>query len=267
MGVHVCRQGEQYPVIEPHKLTRGGPMRVVTRNVRHDAGDPRRTDLLNHELRGLRPDLVALQEVRHPEQQDRLLAHTRLRHVTHQVDVLRDQPPEAERFGGTAIATRRPHRVVDVVERRIDGFHYWTLAVRVDGFLFVVPTTPWQPEAAHVRHLQAQEVTLRYGGMLPLIVAGDLNAPPEEAGIRHLGTHLRDAWTVAGTGPGLTWSTDNPLAAEEIARLGLRPGRIDYVFAGPGLHVTSAWLVGERPVGGVWLSDHAGVVADLTGTG
>ena len=242
-------------------------MRVVTRNVRHDAGDPRRTDLLNRELRELRPDLLALQEVRHPEQLKRLLARTRLRHVTHQADVLRDQPPEAERFGGTAIATRRPHRVVDVVERRIDGFHYWILAVRVDDLLFVTPTTPWQPEAANVRHLQAQEVTLRYGGMLPLIVAGDLNAPPEEAGIRHLSTHLQDAWTVAGTGPGHTWSADNPLAAEEIARLDATPGRIDYVFAGPGFRVRSVRLTGERPVDGVWLSDHAGVVADLTATG
>ena len=241
-------------------------MRVVTRNVRHDAGDPRRTGLLNRELRALRPDLVALQEVRHPEQQARLLAGTRLRHVTHQADVLRDQPPEADRFGGTAIATRRPHRVVDSVERRIDGFHYWTLAVRVDDLLFVTLTTPWQREAAHVRYLQAQEVTLRYGETLPLIVAGDLNAPPEEAGIRHLSAYLRDAWTVAGTGPGFTWSADNPLAAEEIARLDGSPGRIDYVFAGPGWRVRSARLTGERPVDGVWLSDHAGVVADLTAT-
>jgi len=98
-------------------------MRVVTRNVRHDAGDPRRTELLNRELRALRPDLVALQEVRHPDQVTRLLERTRLRYVTHQAEVLRDQPPEADRFGGTATATRKPHRVVDHVERRIDGFH------------------------------------------------------------------------------------------------------------------------------------------------
>ena len=238
-------------------------MRVMTRNVRHDAGDPRRTDLLNLEIRAVRPDLLALQEVRHPEQLDRLLARTRLRHVTHQADVLRVQPPEAGRFGGSAIATRKPHRVVDVVERRVDGFHYWTLAVRVGDLLFVTLTTPWEPEAAQARRLQAQEVTLRYGNMLPLVVAGDLNARPDEAGVRHLATHLQDAWAVAGTGPGLTWSGPNPLAEEEIARAGGEPGRIDYVFAGPGLRVTSVRLTGERPVDGVWLSDHAGVAADL----
>jgi endonuclease/exonuclease/phosphatase family metal-dependent hydrolase len=242
-------------------------MRVVTRNVRHDAGDPRRTDLLNHELRGLRPDLLTVQEVRHPEQLNRLLAHTRLRHVTHQAEVLRDQPPEADRYGGTAIATRRPHRVVDVVERRIDGFHYWTLAVRVGDLLFVTLTTPWQQDAAHVRYLQAQEVTLRYGATLPLIVAGDLNALPEEAGIRHLSAYLQDAWTAKGTGDGHTWSAGNPLAAEEIRQLDGTPGRIDYVFAGPGLRVRSVRLTGEHAVDGVWLSDHAGVVADLTAAG
>ncbi|GAB1512635.1 endonuclease/exonuclease/phosphatase family protein [Actinophytocola sp. KF-1] len=228
-------------------------MRVMTRNVRHDVGEPRRVDLLNRELRAVRPDLLALQEVRHPEQTDRLLARTRLRHVTHQADVLRDQPPEADRFGGVAIATRAPHRVVDHVERRIDGFHYWTLAVRVRDLLFVTLSTPWEPDAAHARELQAKEVTLRYAGMLPLIVAGDLNARPDEAGVRHLATHLRDTWAAVGDGPGVTW----PLGEDG------EPGRIDYVFAGPGLRVVSARLVGDRQVDGLWLSDHAGVVADL----
>jgi endonuclease/exonuclease/phosphatase family metal-dependent hydrolase len=232
-------------------------MRVMTRNVRHDVGDPVRVDLLNRELRTVRPDLLTLQEVRHPEQTARLLARTRLRHVTHQDDVLRDQPPEAARYGGTAIATRRPHRVVEHVERRIDGFHYWTLAVRVRDLLFVTLTTPWEPEAAHVRELQAKEVTQRYGATLPLIVAGDLNARPEEAGVRHLTTHLKDAWRVAGDGPGLTWPLGEPG----------RPGRLDYVFAGPGLTVTSVRLTGNHAVDGVWPSDHAGVVADLAVSG
>jgi endonuclease/exonuclease/phosphatase family metal-dependent hydrolase len=239
-------------------------MRVLTRNVQHDAGDPRRTGLLNRELRDLSPDLVTFQEVRHPEQLAELIAHTGLRHVTHQARVLRAQPPEAARHGGTAVATRRPHRVADVVERRIGGFHYWTLAVVVDGLLFVAPTTPWHPAAAAVRHRQAVELAAlagRHGGAV--VVAGDLNAPPGEAGVRHLAAHFQDAWAVAGAGPGTTWSADNPLAAAEITRTGGRAGRIDYVFAGAGAQIVSARLTGDRPVDGVWLSDHAGVLADL----
>jgi hypothetical protein len=42
-------------------------LRVLTVNVQHDAGDPRRTGLLNRELRRLAPDLVAFQEVCYPD--------------------------------------------------------------------------------------------------------------------------------------------------------------------------------------------------------
>lgn len=47
-------------------------LRVLTVNVQNDEGDPRRTGLLNRELRRLEPDLVALQEVRYPGRRDQL---------------------------------------------------------------------------------------------------------------------------------------------------------------------------------------------------
>jgi endonuclease/exonuclease/phosphatase family metal-dependent hydrolase len=59
---------------------------------------------------------------------------------------------------------------------------------------------------------------------LPTVIAGDLNAGPEAASIRYLsglqtlngrGVHYHDAWTVAGHGPGHTWTVDNPVAAAE----------------------------------------------------
>jgi hypothetical protein len=60
---------------------------------------------------------------------------------------------------------------------------------------------------------------------------------------------------------------DNPLAAGEIGRVIGQPGhrrRIDYVFVGSAhahprarARIVAAWLVADRPVGGVWLSDHA----------
>jgi hypothetical protein len=85
--------------------------------------------------------------------------------------------------------------------------------------------------------------------------------------------HYHDAWAVAGHGPGHTWTVDNPVAAAEIDRLVGQPGhrrRIDYVFVGSAhahpqarTRIMSARLVGDRPVEGVWLGDHAGVLADL----
>jgi endonuclease/exonuclease/phosphatase family metal-dependent hydrolase len=270
-------------------------LRVLTINVQHDQGDPRRTRLLNQELRRLEPDLVVLQEVCYPGRRDQLaelIAGTGL-HATHQADALDHLPPDGDRYGGTAIATRGPHRVREVLEGRSaddPAVSWWTLAasVTVPGLgeqLLVVPTTPWRLDAEAARERQAVEVTeldARHRETLPTIIAGDLNAGPEAASIRYLSglqtlngrsAHYHDAWSVAGHGPGHTWTVDNPLAAAEIERVIGQPGhrrRIDYVFVG-SVHahprararIAAVRLVADRPVDGVWLSDHAGVLADV----
>jgi Endonuclease/Exonuclease/phosphatase family len=179
-------------------------LRVLTVNVQHDAGDPRRTGLLNRELRRLDPD----------------------------------------RHGGTAVATRWPHRVVEVLdERPPEGSddHDWTLAVSVrlpdlGELLLIVPTTAWRLDAEAARERQAVQVAdldARHRRRLPTIVAGDLNAAPEAASIRFLSglqtlngrsVHYSDAWAVAGHGPGRTRAVDNPVAAAEIDRLVGQPG-------------------------------------------
>jgi endonuclease/exonuclease/phosphatase family metal-dependent hydrolase len=79
---------------------------------------------------------------------------------------------------------------------------------------------------------------------------------------------LVDAWRYASNaGPAWTWDRANPhvLATLEPS------ARIDYVLVGPPHtgrrgHVVSARRIGAEPVGGVWPSDHAGVLAEL-GTG
>jgi endonuclease/exonuclease/phosphatase family metal-dependent hydrolase len=255
-------------------------LRVLTINVQNDEGDARRTGLLNRELRRLSPDLVAFQEVCYPGRRDHLaelVAGTGL-FATHEAGLLATPPPGADRYGGTAIATRRPHRVREILENRLADADWWTLAasVAVPGtgdLLFIVPTTPWRPDHSAARERQAVEITglaARHRGPLPTIIAGDLNAAPETASIRHLtGSSYQDAWAAAGDGPGYTWTVDNPLAAAEIARLIGQPGhrrRIDYVFVGsaaPPARIVAARLVADRPVDGVWLSDHAGVLVDL----
>jgi endonuclease/exonuclease/phosphatase family metal-dependent hydrolase len=255
----------------------GKRVRVLTFNVQTDVGDPRRTGVINAELRRIAPDLVALQEVHH-HQLAELVAGTGL-HTTHQFELLGPPAPGLEAYGGTAVATRRPHRVAEVREHRPEGpgdVHWWTLAVvvavqEVGELLFVVPTTPWQPGAEAARVRQAGEIAdlpARY--RLPTLVAGDLNAGPDAASLRLLtGRGFRDAWAEAGHGPGWTWSVDNPLAAGEIARVIGRPeyrARIDHVLVGPGgPRIRSARLVADRAVDGVWLSDHAGVLVDLGG--
>ncbi len=270
-------------------------VRILTINVQNDEGDPRRTRLWNQELRRLAPDLVTFQEVCYPGRRDQLaelIDGTGL-HATHEAGVLDHPPREAGRYGGTAVATRWPHQVREILEGRLaeaPDITWWTLAVTValPGLgeqLVIAPTTPWRLDAGAARERQAIEVTdldARHRTAVPTIIAGDLNAGPETASIRYLSglqtlngrsVHYHDAWTVAGNGPGHTWTVDNPLAAAEIERVIGQPGhrrRIDYVFVGSAhahprarARILTARLVADRPVDGIWLSDHAGVLADL----
>jgi endonuclease/exonuclease/phosphatase family metal-dependent hydrolase len=246
-------------------------MRVLTLNVQNDVGDPRRFGLINAELRRLRPDVVMLQEVCYGNQLAELLDGTDLVHRTHQSDVLPDLP-ELFQHDGTALATRRPHRVTDVLESPGVDPHWWTLAATIDDqLLAITPTTPWRLDHEHARERQALDIaSLHARHDLPTVLAGDFNATPDAASIRFLSglqsldgrsTHFHDAWAVAGDGLGHTWTTENPLARKEIAALIGQPNhhrRIDYIFT-TGATITSAMLVGVDPP----LSDHYGLTADL----
>ena len=122
----------------------------------------------------------------------------------------------------------------------------------------------------------------RHRQTLPTIIAGDLNASPEAASIRYLSglqslqgqsVCYHDAWAVAGDGPVVTWTDEKPNCQAEISRIIRQPGhqrRLDYIFVGSWdahpkarCEIRSATLVFNQPCGGVWLSDHFGVFADL----
>ena len=110
----------------------------------------------------------------------------------------------------------------------------------------------------------------------PPVITGDLNAEPDSDELRLLGGQLTepsvpgfvltDAWRhAAQPGPGHTWLRANPgtwITQQPDAR-------IDYVLVGlPEIGgrggVRGAHLAGAAPVDGVWPSDHAAVVADLS---
>jgi endonuclease/exonuclease/phosphatase family metal-dependent hydrolase len=109
----------------------------------------------------------------------------------------------------------------------------------------------------------------------PPVVTGDLNAEPDADEIRLLGGHktapvvpglvLVDAWSYADPlTPGWTWDRRNPY----VAATGEPSARIDYVLVGLPTasgagRVRSVRLIGDRPVHGIWPSDHAGVLAEL----
>lgn len=270
-------------------------LRVLTFNVWNTQGDERRTELIRSEIERLRPDLVSLQEVVREPGRDQLsdLLDGGDLHATHQRDVLGRVPRFGERFGGSAVATRWPHEVLEALDLRLAGsldVPWATLAVSVPipgegDLLFVAATTSWRlaAEAARERQVLAiSDLDARHRTELPTIVAGDFNAAPDAASIRYLtgrqalagqSVHYHDAWEVAGEGPGWTWDPSNPNAAAEIGQIVGQPNhrrRLDYVFVGgwdahPGAHarVESARLLFAEPVDGVWLSDHFGVLVEL----
>ncbi|MEV0735347.1 endonuclease/exonuclease/phosphatase family protein [Streptomyces sp. NPDC050549] len=113
-------------------------------------------------------------------------------------------------------------------------------------------------------------------GPFPPVVTGDFNAWPDSDEVRLFGGYktappvpgqvLVDAWDFAEPGaPSATWDLANPYVAGTFG-----PSvRIDYVFVVPtgkgGLgHVRGVRRAGDGPVDGVWPTDHAAVVVDLS---
>lgn len=270
-------------------------LRVMTLNVWNTEGGPRRLEMINRELQRLQPDLIAFQEVVDTPVSrtlDRLVEGLGVQ-ATHQAEVLADAPPFSERYGGSAVATRWPHRVVEALDLRIAeaaDMPWATLAavVRLPGLgelLFIGATAAWRRSQEAARERQAvaiAELDARHRRELPTIIAGDFNATPEAGSIRYL-TGLQslagrsvcyhDAWAVAGEGPGFTWSTENPnvrLGSGRIMGQAGYRGRFDYVFIGswdahPKAHarVESARLAFDQAIDGLWASDHFAVVVDL----
>jgi len=79
----------------------------------------------------------------------------------------------------------------------------------------------------------------------------------------------RDAWdSMHPEDPGHTFTERNPMVMEESNVRQEQSRRIDYIFVrcderGPTLEISASTTAFDEPVGGVWASDHFGVVADF----
>ena len=105
--------------------------------------------------------------------------------------------PFADRYGGAAVATRWPHRIVEALDQRgadAPDVPWCTLAASVPvpalgEVLFIGTTFSWRLNAESARERQAVALTdldARHRGPLPTILAGDFNAEPGAASIRYL---------------------------------------------------------------------------------
>jgi endonuclease/exonuclease/phosphatase family metal-dependent hydrolase len=145
--------------------------------------------------------------------------------------------------------------------------------------LFVTHLT-FQSHLGHARCAQVRALADHVAALAPddgppPVLLGDFNADPDSDEMRFLrgltplggrSVYFADAWAVTnGNNPdlGRTYDRRNPYAlrSREHSR------RIDYVYVRPGRHLTgeplSAQLALDAPVGGVWPSDHFGVVAEI----
>ncbi len=102
---------------------------------------------------------------------------------------------------------------------------------------------------------------------LPLVLVGDFNSQPGEAGdgaqILIDAAALTDAWTAAGDGAGATCCQESDLRNDAS----VLSTRIDLVLARGALDIVGADRTGEEAAdktsSGLWPSDHAGVTATV----
>ncbi|MEU9730677.1 endonuclease/exonuclease/phosphatase family protein [Streptomyces sp. NPDC048002] len=247
-------------------------MRVVTWNLwwRFGAWADRRKAILAV-LRDLEPDLVGLQEVWSADGEN--LAEWLADELGLHWTWAPSPAPERwrRRIGdpsvdiGNAVLSRWPLREREVLRLPVpaeldDG--RLALHARTGPVSFVTAHLTSAPDASAVRARQAAalaEFARRAG---PVIVTGDFNAEPDAPELRPLARDLRDAWTESGTvEDAATWDWDPELPYRPDGPR--QAARIDYVRLGGPVTVRGARRAGDRPVDGVWPSDHAAVVVDL----
>jgi endonuclease/exonuclease/phosphatase family metal-dependent hydrolase len=270
-------------------VTVGEPvLRIVTLNIWNRAGDwELRRSVLRDGLAALRPDVIALQEAVVTADYDQA------------ADLLGDEYTIEHQSGrtpdgvGASVASRRPIHVLadEILEHggRMDPSAAWigSLALYqiecgglMGNVVFAHHKPTWQYGLEREREALAVAAARRIddvAGDAHVVLAGDFDAPPDAASIRFwsglqsLGGYsvsYQDAWAVRHPRQrGDTFTPRNPLVRG--GEMPLEPGRrIDYIFVrcndhGPVLEVRACDRLFDAPVGGVWASDHFGLVAEL----
>lgn len=153
---------------------------------------------------------------------------------------------------GDTIWFERGYTWVDATVDDVDfAFVNTHLEVSLDGQLEIV------------QRAQATELIQQFDGETELIAVGDFNTGPGDSPYNTLMGSFTDAWTAFGSGQaGLTCC--QPELLDQTRSL---YSRIDLILFRGDMEVLSAEVVGneltDRTAGGLWPSDHAGVVATL----
>lgn len=264
-------------------------MRVVTWNVwwRFGAEWRERQPRILATLQGLAPDVVGLQEswVTGATSQAAELGRELGLHAVTATPSLPPAPAAPESPGspdrdgvelGVALLSRWP--VLDVARpplptagRPVAPVSLVATLDHPDGPLHaVVSCLEFEPEYRDDQLAQSSALAALLAdparqGPNPVLLMADLNAEPGSAEIENLAAVAVDAWHAGGGAEdAVTLSRRTPWAPVEATRL--IDQRIDWVFVRPGTRpvvVERAFLAGDRPLDGLFPSDHFAVVADL----
>jgi endonuclease/exonuclease/phosphatase family metal-dependent hydrolase len=239
---------------------------VATLNIRNLADRwPERLPLLLADMAALQPDVMGLQEVTYPAQQDRLIAAA----GEARYECLRGWAGRPE-YGNT-ILVRAP--LTPTETERIDlgrdrcALRAVVALPRGSRLLFVV---------THLHHLTADE-TVRDEQVARLIawlaaattdgvvIVGDFNAEPDEPAYERMNrAGYRSAYFEAnGHEPAVTWPSGIQAPAPDTEGPG---GCLDYIWLRSDVRVGDARLVFDRPAvedPGLFPSDHFGLAAHL----
>jgi len=253
-------------------------LRVLTYNLWVEHEPQARLDAAIPEILALAPDIVFLQEVR---------SHAGLPNTALQLADALGMPgrtftemsrPKAVKKQGVAIIARYPLDDIKVTELPHDEvpirYRMLSARARLGGRVVGLHTTHlrWQPGAVAYRRDQVKAL-LRALDRYPCdaqLLGGDFNASADAPELERLQARMLDTFAVRNPGvPGLTWSSANPTTAEAAAH-GLVPDRrIDAIWTTPialgGIaSIDAARVVLDAPIQGRWLSDHFGLLVDLT---
>lgn len=242
-------------------------LHVATLNIRNlaDRWDER-LPLLLADMAALQPDLLGLQEVVYPLQQDRLIgAAGEGRYEAHRAWAGR---PEY----GNSLLVRQPLTLSDV--DRVDlglGRSALRATATLDGDVRVlVSVTHLHHEVPDEAQRDAQTGQLLdwlegAPASMAQVVVGDFNAEPVEPTYRRMeAAGFRSAYALANGGdPAVTWPSG--LQAPGMDTDG-DPGCLDYIWIRGAVRVTDARLVFDRPAVGdptLYPTDHLGLSAHL----
>lgn len=246
-------------------------MKILTLNTWQERGPWReRWELILRGLAGHDADLVGLQEVFNMEWVEEVRRRSGYPYLS----------VSGEHSGLIFLSKFRPvGQACHIMKTRSPNEDYLRYA------FFVRYETPAGPFAAFNTHLswKVQDESVRVGQVmelagfvgekaagLPAAVMGDFNTAPGTLPMLFLKESRKwtDAYEAANPGSaGLTWDYKNPYAEAERDKMAER--RIDYIFvtepSGPFAGLRSAEVVFDKPEGGIWPSDHFGVLAEFSG--